>query len=187
MNEETTPQGETQNGPDFGVEETFAEESVNFTPPSAGPVPPGSAAPPQPGAPFATGPATFGAYPSAPGSGQYQPPTGYGAPGHPEPGYPAQGYEQVAFEQVPWSPKSKLAAGLFGILLGAFGVHNFYLGFTGKAVAQLLITVLSLGVLSFISVIWGLVEGILVLSSTTGTQWDLDAQGLPMRPIGSAQ
>ena len=24
--------------------------------------------------------------------------------------------------------KSKLAAGLFGIFLGAFGVHNFYLG-----------------------------------------------------------
>ena len=44
--------------------------------------------------------------------------------------------------------KSKLAAGLFGIFLGAFGVHNFYLGFTGKAVAQLLITVLSFGILS---------------------------------------
>lgn len=39
--------------------------------------------------------------------------------------------------------KSKIAAGLFGIFLGAFGVHNFYLGYTGKAVAQLLITVLS--------------------------------------------
>lgn len=43
--------------------------------------------------------------------------------------------------------KSKMAAGLFGIFLGAFGVHNFYLGFTGKAVAQLLITVLSCGFL----------------------------------------
>lgn len=61
--------------------------------------------------------------------------------------------------------KSKIAAGLFGIFLGAFGVHNFYLGYTGKAVAQLLITVLSCGILSFISGIWGLIEGILILAS----------------------
>lgn len=61
--------------------------------------------------------------------------------------------------------KSKLAAGLFGIFLGAFGVHNFYLGFTGKAVAQLLITVLSCGILSPVSAIWGLIEGIMILSS----------------------
>lgn len=61
--------------------------------------------------------------------------------------------------------KSKLAAGLLGIFLGAFGVHNFYLGFTGKAVAQLLITVLSCGILSPVSAIWGLIEGIMILSS----------------------
>jgi len=61
--------------------------------------------------------------------------------------------------------KSKLAVGLFGIFLGAFGVHNFYLGFTGKAVAQLLITVLSCGILSPVSAIWGLIEGIMILSS----------------------
>ena len=61
--------------------------------------------------------------------------------------------------------KSKIAAGLFGIFLGAFGVHNFYLGYTGKAVAQLLITVLSCGILSFISGTWGLIEGILILAS----------------------
>ena len=60
--------------------------------------------------------------------------------------------------------KSKIAAGLFGIFLGGFGVHNFYLGFTGKAVAQLLITVLSCGFLSPVSAIWGLIEGILILS-----------------------
>ena len=41
--------------------------------------------------------------------------------------------------------KSKVAAGILGILLGALGVHNFYLGYTGKGVAQLLISVLSLG------------------------------------------
>ena len=34
-------------------------------------------------------------------------------------------------------PKSKTAAGLFGILLGSFGVHNFYLGYIGKAILQI--------------------------------------------------
>jgi len=60
-------------------------------------------------------------------------------------------------------PKSKLVAGLLGILLGAFGVHNFYLGFTGKAVAQLILGVL--GCTAPISGIWGLIEGIVILTS----------------------
>jgi len=63
-------------------------------------------------------------------------------------------------------PKSKIGAGLLGIFLGCFGVHNFYLGYNGKAVAQLLITVLSCGIFSFISGIWGLIEGILILCGT---------------------
>ena len=73
--------------------------------------------------------------------------------------------------------KSKIAAGLLGIFLGSFGVHNFYLGFTGKAVAQLLITILSCGMLSFASAIWGLVEGIMILTGSMNT----DAQGNPLR------
>lgn len=76
----------------------------------------------------------------------------------------AQVYAEPVYGPV-YGTKSKIAAGLFGILLGAFGVHNFYLGYTGKAVAQLLITVLSCGILSFVSAIWGLVEGIIILSS----------------------
>lgn len=62
------------------------------------------------------------------------------------------------------SQKSKVAAGLFGIFFGSFGVHNFYLGYNGKAIAQLLITLLSCGTLSFISALWGLIEGILILT-----------------------
>jgi TM2 domain-containing membrane protein YozV len=73
--------------------------------------------------------------------------------------------------------KSKIAAGLLGILLGAFGVHNFYLGYTGKAVAQLLITVLSCGILSEVSAIWGLIEGILILTGSIKT----DAKGIPLK------
>lgn len=73
--------------------------------------------------------------------------------------------------------KSKIAAGLFGIFLGSFGVHNFYLGYTGKAVAQLLITLLTCGFGSFISAVWGLIEGILILAGSI----DKDAQGNPLK------
>ena len=72
--------------------------------------------------------------------------------------------------------KSKMAAGLLGIFLGAFGIHNFYLGYTGKAVGQLLMTVLSCGILSIVSGIWGLVEGIMILSGGINT----DANGNPL-------
>ena len=73
--------------------------------------------------------------------------------------------------------KSKLAGGLLGILVGAFGAHNFYLGYTSKAVAQLLITVLSCGALSPISGIWGLVEGIQILTGSINK----DAKGIPLK------
>lgn len=73
--------------------------------------------------------------------------------------------------------KSKIAAGILGILVGAFGVHNFYLGFTGKAVAQLLISVLTCGVGAAASSIWGLVEGILILTGSI----DKDAKGIPLK------
>lgn len=73
--------------------------------------------------------------------------------------------------------KSKLAAGLLGIFLGSLGVHNFYLGYTGKAWGQLLITLLSFGTLSFISGIWGLIEGILYLAG----HYTADASGTPLR------
>ncbi len=72
--------------------------------------------------------------------------------------------------------KSKLAAGLLGILLGYLGVHNFYLGNTGKGVAQLLITVLTCGAGSIVSGIWGLVEGIQILTGSINT----DANGVPL-------
>lgn len=68
--------------------------------------------------------------------------------------------------------KSKIAAGILGIFLGCFGVHNFYLGYTGKAVGQLLITILSCFILSPISAIWGLIEGILILTGSINTDAD---------------
>ena len=72
--------------------------------------------------------------------------------------------------------KSKIAAGLFGIFLGGLGIHNFYLGYNSKGLAQLLISVLSCGILSFVSGIWGFVEGILILTGSINT----DAEGNPL-------
>lgn len=73
--------------------------------------------------------------------------------------------------------KSKLVAGILGIILGSFGVHNFYLGYTGKAVAQLLITLLSCGAGATITSIWGLIEGILILTGSI----DKDANNIPLK------
>jgi TM2 domain-containing membrane protein YozV len=76
--------------------------------------------------------------------------------------------------------KSKIIAGLLAIFLGAFGVHNFYLGFIGKGVAQLLITLLSLGILSWVSAIWGIIEGIFIIASHEGDTWHRDARNIEL-------
>ena len=73
--------------------------------------------------------------------------------------------------------KSKIAVGLLGIFLGSLGVHNFYLGYTGKAIAQLLISILSCGMLAVVSSVWGLIEGILILTGSINT----DANGNPLK------
>lgn len=78
------------------------------------------------------------------------------------------------------SSKSKLAAGLLGIFLGGLGVHNFYLGNTGKAVDQLLLTLVGwilLGLGPIAAAIWGFVEGIIILCSKPGSPWHKDANG----------
>ncbi len=84
---------------------------------------------------------------------------------------------QVAHQSFGLEQKSKIAAGILGILVGSFGVHNFYLGYTGKAVAQLLITLLTCGFGAMISGIWGLVEGILLLTGSI----NCDAKGVPLK------
>ena len=80
--------------------------------------------------------------------------------------------------------KSKMAAGLLGIFLGAFGVHNFYLGYTKRAVLQLCLTILGfilscifVGVFLVLGIeIWGIVEGVFILTGKINT----DANGNPL-------
>lgn len=81
--------------------------------------------------------------------------------------------------------KSKIAAGLLGIFLGGLGVHNFYLGYTGKAVAQLILTLVGsiFGCFVFPLIaaaaagIWGLVEGIMILAGSI----DVDGHNIPLK------
>lgn len=68
--------------------------------------------------------------------------------------------------------KSKMAAGLLGIFLGGWGIHNFYLGYTGKGIAQIFVTLFTCG----IGAIWGLIEGIMILTGSINT----DAEGNPL-------
>lgn len=80
----------------------------------------------------------------------------------------------------PAAQKSKLAAGLLGIFLGGFGVHNFYLGYTQRAVIQLvlgLLGFLTCGITSIGAAIWGLVEGIMILTGSI----KVDGKGNPLK------
>ncbi|MBO7395373.1 MAG: TM2 domain-containing protein [Ruminococcus sp.] len=69
-------------------------------------------------------------------------------------------------------PKKKMVAGLLGIFLGAWGVHNFYLGNTKRAIIQIVVTCVTCG----IGGLWGLIEGIMILIGKI----DTDADGNPL-------
>jgi len=76
-------------------------------------------------------------------------------------------------DNVNGSQKSKMAAGLLGIFLGAWGIHNFYLGNTGRGVLQIVLTICTCGIAG----IWGLIEGILILTGSINK----DANGIPLK------
>ena len=74
---------------------------------------------------------------------------------------------------VPEGTKSRLAAGILGILLGGFGIHRFYLGYVGIGIAQIAVTICSCGV----GALWGFIEGILILTGSMNE----DAKGQPLK------
>ncbi len=85
----------------------------------------------------------------------------------------------------PNAQKSKVAAGLLGIFFGAFGVHNFYLGFSSRAITQLVLSIVGIftscigvGALLLLGMsIWGFVEGIMILTGRI----EADANGIPLK------
>jgi TM2 domain-containing membrane protein YozV len=60
------------------------------------------------------------------------------------------------------------------VFLGAWGVHRFYLGYTGIGIAMILVTIFTCGV----GGLWGFIEGILILTGSINT----DAEGRPLGP-----
>ncbi|RKN49703.1 TM2 domain-containing protein [Micromonospora costi] len=70
------------------------------------------------------------------------------------------------------SDKSKIVAGILGIVLGSFGVGRFYMGHTKTGVLQLVVTIVTCG----IGGIWGFIDGILIL-----VNGGVDGQGRPLR------
>lgn len=115
-------------------------------------------------------------YDQQPAQPQYTQPA-YNQP----PIYAQQAYYQAAQQQpgYGYAQKSKIVAGLLGLFLGTLGIHNFYLGYTGKAVAQLLLTLIGWIILigPIISGIWALIEAILILCSSYGSSWHRDGRG----------
>ena len=153
-----------------------SHEPAEPTEPAASPGPdapalPAGSAPtdyPSGGYPPYSGPYASGAQPGYDPQWSYAPPPGYGMP----PGYGVPpGY----------GGKSRVAAGVLALLLGTFGIHNFYLGYTGKALFQLLGTLLSCGFLVPLIAIWAFIEGILILVARPGeAPWGVDASGMPL-------
>ncbi len=64
------------------------------------------------------------------------------------------------------STKEKLPAGLLAILLGALGIHKFYLGYTKEGVITLLVSLLTFGIGASIMAVIGIVEGVLYLTKS---------------------
>lgn len=81
------------------------------------------------------------------------------------------------------SDKSKVTAAIYAFFLGEFGIHNFYLGRTGRGVAQLLITIfLAVIVIGpIISWVWAIVEGAQILGSHPGSPYHQDGNGLELQ------
>ena len=84
----------------------------------------------------------------------------------------------VSDPNVQYSEKSRIAAGVFGILLGGIGVHSFYLGKSGKGILQIVVTLITLG----IGGLWGFIEGIIIIAGGK----TVDGQGKPLKPNGAS-
>ncbi|WP_422395767.1 NINE protein [Rhodococcus sovatensis] len=143
------------------------------------PPPPGYDGAPQGPGSQSYGPQGYGPQGSGPqGSGfqGYGPPAGYAGQAPYSSGPygvdPTAPFGRHPVTGEPLSEKSKVTAGLLGILLGPFGAGRFYLNQPGIAVAQIAVTWLTCG----IGGIWPLVDGIMMLTGSVR-----DEHGRPLR------
>ena len=151
------------------------------------------------------GSTTYGTAYDAPAASSYaQPEQGYGVPGpdanaqgtygadaYGQPGYEQaayaagqQAYGQPAYGQPAYgqpfaagAPKQWIVAVLLAFFLGGFGVHNFYLGYTNRAIIQLILTIIVIG--APVTAVWVLIELIMILMRSGS--YGYDAQGQPLQ------
>ena len=100
---------------------------------------------------------------------QYQQHPGYNPPQYQSPSgvEPPAGYMQ----------KNRVAAGLLAIFLGAYGVHNFYMGNTSGGLTRLLISLFTFGIGAVVMTIWGIMDGVKILDGRINT----DAYGVYLK------
>ena len=98
--------------------------------------------------------------------------------------WPWQGVHVSVRLRMPVWHRSRVAAGLLGIFLGAFGLHRMYLGYWRRGLTMLAITVIggffTFGLAALAMGLWGFTEGLLVLSVRRG-RFSHDARGAQLR------
>ena len=128
----------------------------------------------QPGPDAAANQAPYGAQPGFAQPGFEQAAYAAGQQAYGQPGYSQPAYGQPV---VAGPPKQWLVALLLGLFFGGFGVHNFYLGYTNRAIIQLILTITVIG--APISGVWVLIELIMILMRSGS--YGYDAQGQPLQ------
>jgi hypothetical protein len=87
-------------------------------------------------------------------------------------GYEATSAPPTQDSPPPGPPRSRNTFIVLGALLGAFVAYNFYASFIKKEVAQLAITVLTLGFGSPMSWIWAIIDVCTVDHDSQGVQFE---------------
>lgn len=114
--------------------------------------------------------APFGGAPGAQPSSEQ---SAYGSAGFGQPAYGQPAYGQQAYAN---PPKQWFLALVLAFFLGAFGVHNFYLGYTTRGIIQLVLTFTFFG--AIISCVWALIEFIMIIMRSGA--YGCDASGQPL-------
>ena len=128
----------------------------------------------QPGPDAAANQAPYGAQPGFEQPGFEQAAYAAGQQAYGQPGYSQPAYGQPV---VAGPPKQWMVALLLGLFFGGFGVHNFYLGYTNRAIIQLILTIIVIG--APVTAVWVLIELIMILMRSGS--YGYDAQGQPLQ------